>query len=85
MKYFRRQQYNYITLQFVNFECWTQYSFECHPVHVLNVFIAGHVSLVEQNFAKINRKGLNKLITDCFNLYYQYLAMVIPNFIQDYL
>nr|XP_022344292.1 ferritin, lower subunit-like [Crassostrea virginica] len=35
----------------------------------------GHVSLVEQNFAKINRKGLNKLITDCFNLYYQYLAM----------
>lgn len=54
-------------------------------VHVLNLFIAGHVSLVEQNFAKINRKGLNKLITDCFNLYYQYLAMVIPNFIQDYL
>ena len=85
MKYFRRQQYNLHYVAICQFECLTQYSFECYPVHVLNLFIAGHVSLVEQNFAKINRKGLNKLITDCFNLYYQYLAMVIPNFIQDYL
>ena len=78
------------TVQFIHYvaichECLIQHYFERYPVHVINLFIAGHVSLVEQNFAKINRKGLNKLITDCFNLYYQYLAMVILNFIQDYL
>lgn len=36
-----------------------------------------HVPLVEQNFVKINRKGLSKMISDCFNLYYQYLSMVL--------
>lgn len=36
-----------------------------------------HVPLVEQNFVKINRKGLSKMISDCFNLYYQFLSMVL--------
>ncbi|XP_056004467.1 soma ferritin-like [Ostrea edulis] len=35
----------------------------------------GHVTQVQQNFAKISRKGLNKLITECLNQHYQYLAM----------
>lgn len=37
--------------------------------------VSDHVPLVEQNFVKINRKGLSKMISDCFNLYYQYLSV----------